>query len=201
MAHASPVMRIQCRVVSFASFGIEPANRERADGAWDPPCDAGFSMSGTHFERMQRDPTEVFRFIWENRDSLRIESDAFTRVTSVRPVVRVSNDRVILRETVVEYVQTLKVWASELAGLGIEKPQDMRGTRLVTLYGGGSLIFDEYGRLKFHIGTGVRSSRQSGRLHSLWERGYFQSTDASARIARMHRDRVLRPVQALQEGW
>lgn len=188
---------------TFAAYGIDPANEGREDGAWNPPmCETGFSMTGVHFERMQRDPTEVFRFIWENRDALGIEPNAFTRVTSVRPVVRISNDRMVLRETVVEYVQTLKVWASQLKSLGIEKPAGMRSSRLITLYGGGSLIFNEFGSLKFHIGTGVRSAKQSDRLRSLWKRGYFQqSKDASARIARMHRDRVLRPVRALEEGW
>lgn len=186
---------------TFAAYGIDPASRERSDGAWNPPEDNDFSMVGVHFERMQRDPTEVFRFIWENRDPLSIERNAFTRVTSVRPVVRVSNDRTILRETVVEYVQTLKVWSSQLAGLGIEKPKGMRSNRLITLYGGGSLIFNEFGRLKFHVGTGVRSEKQSARLKSLWDRGHFQGRDSSGLVARMHRDRVLRPVRSIEEGW
>lgn len=186
---------------SFAAYGIDPANNQRSDGAWSPPGEDAFSMIGVHFERMQRDPTEVFRFIWENRDALSVERDAFTRVTSVRPVLRVSNDRTILRETVVEYVQTLKLWSSELKSIGIEKPAGMRNNRLITLYGGGSLIFSEYGRLKFHVGTGVRSSKQSARLQSLWDRGYFQAKDTSALVARMHRDRVLRPLRSIEEGW
>ena len=69
---------------------------------------------------MQSDPTDVFRFIWENKAALGIERNAFTRVTSVRPVVRVSNDQCILRETVVEYVQQLNVYSNELSALGIE---------------------------------------------------------------------------------
>lgn len=186
---------------TFASFGIDPASHERSDGAWNPPCEDTFSMVGLHFERMQRDPTEVFRFIWENRDALSVERDAFTRVTSVRPVMRISNDRTILRETVVEYVQTLSVWSSELKSLGIDKPSGMRSNRLITLYGGGSLIFNEYGRLKFHVGTGVRSSKQSARLKSLWDRGHFQAKDTSTLVARMHRDRVLRPARTIEEGW
>jgi hypothetical protein len=187
---------------TFAAYGIEPASRQRSDGAWAPPIADRFSLAGTHFERMQRDPTEVFRFIWENWQALDIERNAFTRVTSVRPVVRVSNDQVVLRETVVEYVQSLKVWASELGNLDIARPEGMRTNRLVTLYGGGSLIFNEYGQLKFHIGTGVRSAKQSQRLQSLWDRGHFADRDlSSARIARVHRDRALRPVRSRQEGW
>lgn len=186
---------------SFASFGITPSSRSRSDGAWEPPVAEDFTMQGVHFERMQRDPSEVFRFIWENQNALGIERNAFTRVTSVRPVMRVSNDGTVLRETVAEYMQTLKVWSSELARMGIDRPEGMPSNRLITLYGGGSLIFNEFGRLKFHVGTGVRSTKQSGRLKSLWERGAFQAQDRASRIARLHRDRVLRPVKVAAEGW
>ena len=78
----------------------------------------------------------------------------------------------------------------------------MRGNRMIRLYGGGTLVFGEYGLLKFHIGTGVKSEKQSQRLQSLWDRGYFAAkTSTSARIAALHRDRVLRPVAPVNEGW
>jgi hypothetical protein len=39
----------------------------------------------------------------------------------------------------------------------------------VTLYGGGALIFDEYGRLKFHVRNKIlNSDRQTRRLRYLW---------------------------------
>ena len=42
--------------------------------------------------------------------------------------------------------------------------------REVTLFGGGALIFDEYGRLKFHVRNKIlNSSRQTSRLRHLWE--------------------------------
>lgn len=179
---------------TFAAYGVVPSSGTRSDGAWDPPRVDSFTLAGTHFARMQSDPTEVFRFVWENRKALGIEPNAFTRVISVRPVLRVSNDETLLRETVVEYVQTLKIFANELKALGIEKPADMPGTQFITLYGGGSLVFGEYGQLKFHIGTGVASARQGDRLRSLWEQGHFASSAPVAqRIAAMHRDRALRP--------
>jgi hypothetical protein len=152
-------------------------------------------MEGLHFEGLRSDPTAVFRFVWENRDPLGIDPGAFTRVTSVRPVMRVSNDHRYLRETVAEYVQTLQVYSNELErGLGIRKPKGL-GNQLITLQGGGTLIFDEFGRLKFHIGTGVRSTRrQSARLKGLFERGMLTPTpDSAGRIAQMHRHRLLRP--------
>lgn len=187
---------------SFEAFGVGPASNTRTDGAWQPPRASEFSLLGTHFERMQRDAVEVFRFVWENKRALGIHPDAFTRVTSVRPVVRVGNDDTILRETVVEYIQQLTVYASELAALGIKKPADMPTARLIHLFGGGTLVFNEYGLLKFHVGTGVTSAKQTERLQSLWDHGHFeQPQSVTARIAAMHRDRELRPAFPAKGGW
>ena len=187
----------------FGGFGIRPASRRDPDGCWDPPQRGDLTWAGMHFERLQRDPSTVFRFVWENRDALGIYPDAFTRVKSVRPVLRVSRDGTVLRETVAEYVQTLTVYSTELAHLGIKKPKGMRLSRQIRLYGGGSLIFDEYGRLKYHIGTGVVKPAQSARLQSLWDRGYFDGPAAgpAGRIAQMHRHRALRPLHEPREDW
>ena len=187
---------------SFGAFGVDPASNARTDGAWRPPNGSEFTLVGTHFERMQRDPVEVFRFVWENKRALGIHPDAFTRVTSVRPVVRVSNDLTLLRETVVEYIQQLTVYASELSSLGIKRPEEMPTAKLIHLFGGGTMVFNEYGLLKFHIGTGVTSDKQSARLQSLWDSGHFaQPQSVTARIAAMHRARELRPTFAAKGGW
>jgi len=188
---------------AFAAFGIAPANQGRPDGAWDPPADAlGFRYRGVHFDQMQREPDMSFRFLWENRDLLEIDRDAFTRVTSVRPCVRVSTDGLILRETIVEYVQTLRVFARELDGLGIERPKGLSGQTFLPLYGGGTLVFDEFGRVKFHVGTGVRSSRQGARIRSLYERGAFnRDAGASTRFADLHRRRILGGAGRPEEQW
>jgi hypothetical protein len=186
----------------FEGFGIAPASKGNSTGTWDPPPVDAFTLTGMHFERLQRDPTTVFRFVWENRDALGIYPAAFTRVTSVRPVLRLSVDGTFLRETVAEYVQTLQVYASELRRLDIRKPDGMHRSRLITLYGGGTLVFSEYGKLKFHIGTGVASPQQSARLQSLWDNGYFDETAAtSARLTRMHRNRALKPARQPREDW
>ncbi|HKY29569.1 MAG TPA: hypothetical protein VJM12_16645 [Pyrinomonadaceae bacterium] len=186
----------------FAAFGILPASGKNANGYWEPPPKGAHSLTGMHFERLQRDPSTMFRFIWENRDMLGIFPDAFTRVISVRPVMRVSCDGAVLRETVAEYVQTLSVYSAELHSLGIEKPKGMHRSRLVKLYGGGTLIFSEYGQLKYHIGTGVVSRHQSERLQSLWDSGYFEaSASPAARIAQMHNHRSLKPLREPRVEW
>lgn len=187
---------------SFAAYGVMPANANRDDGAWDPPPPGNFTHVGIHFDLMRRSRDEVFRFIWENKNALGIEPNAFTRVTSVRPVMRISNDKTALCETVVEYIQELSIFSGELSALGLVRPEGMPATRRIKLYGGGTLIFNEFGLLKFHIGTGVASARQTARLESLWQRGYFaRKRSASNRIASLHRDRVLRPMREVHQEW
>ena len=127
---------------AFAGFGITPSAQHREDGAWDPPKKADkLRYTGLHFEPLQSDRNMLFRFLWENREALDIDREAFTRVTAVRPCVRVSNDGLVLRETVVEYVQTLRVVARDLAGFGIGRPEGLSRQAVVPLYGGGTLIF------------------------------------------------------------
>lgn len=66
---------------SFRGYGIEPAS-ETADGLWIPPPE-GLSYDRTHFEAMRRDPDELFRFIWENREALEITDSTPSGKTNV----------------------------------------------------------------------------------------------------------------------
>ena len=50
----------------------------------------------------------------------------------------------------------------------------------VTLYGGGMLIFDEFGRVKFHVYNLFRRAFQTSRLRYLWEYGFFTRGGAPA---------------------
>lgn len=179
---------------SFAAYGIPPTSinpRAAEPGLWDrPEKEAVLDYSNTHFESMQQDPDEVFRFIWENRDSLRIFEQAYTEVLSVRPCRRIGPDGFILHETVAEYRQILSLEARELAQLNIRKPAGMKPAAQVRLFGGGALIFDEYGRLKFHVRSRVDSRRQQKRLDYLWETGAFDSGASSRNnFAQLHLDR------------
>jgi hypothetical protein len=64
----------------------------------------------------------------------------------------------------------------------------------LTLYGGGILIFNEWGRLKYHIRNRVlNKERQTRRLKFLWEYGYLGNgtPEGSRSFAAMHRTRVL----------
>jgi len=155
---------------SFADYGIEPASRMDG-GLWEPP-DRPLSYERVHREPLHRDPEEVFRFLWENAGALSVCEGAETRVQSVRPCLRIGSDGFLLRETAAEYVQTLTLPASGLTRLGIRAPEWMPADMPVTLYGGGALIFDEYGRLKYHARNRIDNPvRQTRRLEHLWNSG------------------------------
>jgi hypothetical protein len=178
---------------SFRRYGIRPASAgTRETGAWDPPEEEPV-YDRTHFEEMQRDPDEVFRFIWENRRLFRLHENAYTRVLSVRPCLRTGADGFVLRETVVEYVQLIRVRATELKTLGIRRPPGMPGQLEVTLYGGNAMIFNQFGRVKYNIGNSLfNTKRQQARLNHLWECGFYSSDTAPAsRFASMHRRRMM----------
>lgn len=182
---------------SFNGYGIVPtSNGVREPGTWDPPPEGDKEhrvvYDRTHFEEMKCDYDEVFRFIWENRKAFKLNEDAYTRVQSVRPCVRVGDDGFILRETVVEYIQQLTVRASELQRLKIEKPEGMPKDLEVTLYGGNAMIFDQFGRLKYNVGNSIfNAERQSRRMKYLWQYGYFKpGASKLRRFAAMHRKRM-----------
>ena len=179
---------------SFRDYGVKPASFNSPDGSWEA-CNAQLTYDRSHFESMMRDPDEVFRFIWENREELKLEEHAYTKVTSVRPCLRIGPDGFALRETVVEYIQMVTLQAQELQSFDppIGKPEGMSADEEVTLYGGASLIFDEYGRLKYQVLNRINnSSRQTPRLKYLWKYGYFANKDTEENLfARLHLSRAL----------
>jgi len=182
---------------SFRDYGIEPSSDNAADGTWEG-CNANLTYDRSHFESMMRDPDEVFRFIWENREPslLNLYEEAYTRVISVRPCLRIGPDGFTLRETVAEYIQTLTLQAQELERYfnpPIGKPDGLTADREVTIYGGGALIFDEYGRLKYHVSNRIdNTDRQTPRLTYLWRSGYFDEQDLAPNpFAKLHLSRAL----------
>jgi hypothetical protein len=168
---------------SFAAFGIQPASSSGQPGLWKRPHDH-LNYAVTHFEAMQRASDEVFRFVWENRFTLGLCEEAFTRIASVRPSMRTARDGFICRETVAEYIQILDLKAGDLPAVqafkadgkskpaGLRAPKGLEDWRPVRLYGGGVLIFDEYGRLKYHVHNSVlNNGKQNARLDYLYQAG------------------------------
>ena len=189
---------------SFLSYGIKPKSEGTASdpGIWPPP-EGNISNERIRFESLQRDRDEVFRFIWDNREALELYDKAFSRVLSVRPCLRIGPDGFALRETVAEYVQILDLQASELSRpLKIKKPKDMPNTQQVRLYGGGALIFNEYGKLKYHIHNSLTDSeRQTQRTEYLWSYGYYRNPAAFRNFASLHRQRATSLSSFSREDW
>lgn len=176
----------------FAAFGITPSPNADADGTW-LRCDSELVYSRTHFDSMLRDKEEVFRFVWENRDALKLGTLGYIEVLSVRPSMRIAPDGFVLRETVAEYVQVLTLEAQELKELlGIDSPVSVEPWRRIKILGGGALIFDEYGQLKYQIANHLADSpgdvaRQSERIAYLAQNGNLALADApQSRIAALH---------------
>lgn len=150
------------RIGSPQERGIHP----RVDSALHLDYDC------VHRESLEKDHNEVFRFLWENREALEIYEDAHTWVISLRPCIRTAADGFILKETVSEYRQTLELTAGRLREISkeMQKPEGMPDDTPLRLNGGGVLVFDEFGRLKYHIPSRINDpKRQSQRLEYLWK--------------------------------
>ena len=127
---------------------------------------------------MRWDREGMFRFLWQNRKQLELADDTYTRVNSVRPVWRVAPDGFILRETVVEYYQLVKQGSKrDLERYKMSVPDCVANGERFDLVGGGTLIFDEFGTLKYHISNHLTSERQAVRLTYLAETGYLNTRD------------------------
>jgi hypothetical protein len=193
----------------FGRYGIKPASGT-ADGTWRPP-EEPLEYSGVRFASLQSDPIEMFALLWANRERLRLDPGAYTRVASLRPCVRTSpDDGLPLRETVAECIQYVKLKARELGQLGLVAPAGMPAGQEVTLEGGSTLVLDEYGGLKYEIhnrlprkGGGEDNDEAQKRLQYLWDQGAFDaSRPANARIAALHRRRLgLAELDARGEVW
>lgn len=179
---------------AFAGFGFRPGSEavvETAEtGLWGGPTEIELIYNRTHHESMQFDPDEIFRFLWENREQLKVDESAYTKVEAVWPCYRVATDGFFLRETVAVYSQQIKLEARELRELGLKKPQGMPNDQQLIIYGGGTLIFGESGRLKYHIRNRIRNEkRQNPRLEYLWQEGGLIGRKS---FAQLHIERVLR---------
>jgi hypothetical protein len=221
---------------SFAGYGIKPAaTRSDEPGAW-PHEQGKMRYERVRFESMRTDKDEVFRFLWDNRKKLKLRPGAYTEVLSVRPCIRIGLDGFTLHETVAEYYQVARLTEIELHQRGIRLPadylaeiaksraeqqakrQEALGNEegevaeeqdtepVMPVYGGGVLIFDEYGKLKYHVHNDVFGSRQTPRLEYLWNAGQLRTGADGARLSPMrlsdlHRQRAIAARRFPAEGW
>ncbi len=205
--------------IAMADYGIIPASTTRT-GLWRPPSKK-LQRSGVHLGALQTDPTEMFRHIWNNRDVLNLNPEAYTRVASVRPCLRISpDDGAQIHETVVECTQYLRLTGEELQTYHLRPPPGMGPDQTVALEGGSTLILDEYGDLKFEVSNRVLSrdaherdiEKWQHRLDYMWERGYLDGANRSSQLASFHLERTLfgssesadearRQLRSSEEAW
>ncbi len=181
----------------FGRYGIKPPTGTD-EGKWRSPKKP-LEHQGVRFQSMQTEPIEMFKLLWANRRALRLDPSAFTRVTSVRPSVRMSpDDGQPLRETVAECIQYVQLQARDLKDIGLTPPEGMKDEQKIPFEGGSTLIFDEYGGLKYdiHNRLPLRSdpdglAEVQERLQYLWDHGAFDSDrSTNAQLATLHRQRI-----------
>ena len=200
----------------FAAFGIVM----RAPGhivdltaeAWVP------TYHGLNWAAMRSDRDEVFRFVWENASALGLNLSYHTHVESVRPAVRVGPDGLVVNEVIADYVQTLELrlaefedhlrrWGSRAGGeISMELPRTVRADTRIQLWGGGTLIFDQFGRAKYHVAKPLEDADRQVRravhlarsvgLDARGRLGFSTATARGQRFAELHQ-----PDRGAEQEW
>jgi hypothetical protein len=157
---------------AFAQWGIHGADTYIADLSQSSQTPIYRNLTYT---ALRSDTDEVFRFIWENLKLLEIDPRFYIHVEHVRPSVRVGPDGMVVAETVAEYIQFLEGTAAGLSrAIGLRVPADVRSTPRVRVLGGGTIVFDQFGRAKYHHRKDIRDiRRQRRRLNYLISNGLF----------------------------
>jgi hypothetical protein len=97
--------------------------------------------------------------------------------------------------------QSLRAFADAL-----DAQEESESDAVTPVYGGGVLIFDEYGKLKYHVHNDVFGTRQTARLQYLWDAGLLRASAEGARfsperLAALHRQRAIGARRFAAEGW
>ena len=193
----------------FGSFGITAIMGEPlvASASNQAPSYRNFSYAS-----LRSDPDEAFRFIWDNVGLLDVRPRFYTHVEHVRPSMRVGPRGFVVAETVVDYVQELIISRADLDTLARQdatefaSPASIPADTQLKVWGGGTLIFDEFGGLKFHHVKPLWDwGRQQRRLEFLVRRGLWDTkkrlgfslgVPLGQRFAQAHE-----PVETLGEQW
>lgn len=154
---------------AFAAFGVNrpsPGIVDLTQGSDQP------RYHHLNFTALRTDRDEVFRFLWENAELLSVNRSFYTRVERIRPAVRVGPDGFVVAEAVADYVQILGGTAQELAALGLRVPEAVPEAAEIQVWGGGALVFDQFGAPKYHHPKPLQDwDRQSRRLSYLVNSG------------------------------
>jgi hypothetical protein len=158
---------------SFADFGIRPRPHNTLDLAIERPI-----YPGVNFEALRSMTDEMYRFVWANARLLKVDTDSFLYVNDVRPSIRIGPDGLLVNESVATYSQVMEATAGEVQALSeqhgkrIALPRGMDPDTPIAIRGGGTLIFDQFGALKYHCSKPLFDwTRQKKRLDHLYKSG------------------------------
>ena len=141
------------------------------------------SYRGTNASALRSDRTEISRFIWQNADVLEIDRRWYTEVVDVSPVTRTGPDGLLLNEVVATYVQQLEAPKDWLVGQQLNGADDLADRAVLRMFGGGALVFDQFGRLRLHHTKPLFDlARQAVRLRRLLDDGSADDTDGDHRV-------------------
>lgn len=202
----SPVHRIVDRDGVVASRKTPKEARKdaarMADYGSDPdasPKAVGITYQHLNLASMRVSPDEVYQFIWNNSSALEIDVRFTTKVERVFSSTRAGPDGLIVQDSLAEYTQRLQTTAIDLPP-GMRKPAGMDPDANVEMWGGGVLVFDQFGRFRLHQSKPLLDIvRQQSRLDHLFARdlhdrkggfGTSDGTRASQRFALLHSDSV-----------
>ncbi len=175
---------IEALTTAFAEFGIVPP----AESTAVPPNAPWPNYRSFSYAALRSDADEAFRFVWENADFLSIDPAYYLVVENVRPCVRVGPRGFTVSETVVDYVQELNATRAELETIAhadqqanghqptFAVPNEVPPDTKVKIWGGGTIVFDEFGGAKYHAAKPLKDwARQQARLEYLVSRGLWDT--------------------------
>jgi hypothetical protein len=159
----------------FGRFGINAPKRRLVDLAKQP---AELVYQHLNFDALRTDCDEIYRFIWQNAELLGIDLRFHLHVERVRHATRVGPDGLVVNEILADYVQVTDAPAATLADLGMELPPGLSDDRRVQIWGGGVLVFDQFGRARYHQTKPLQAwRRQNRRLAFLVGHGQADTKD------------------------
>jgi hypothetical protein len=188
---------------SFKAYGIDipKSGCDPATGIW-LRFEGQPNYSRSNYAALTRDKDEFFRFLWENRaaDKFNISERAFTEVLSIDSSSRIGPDGILLHETICQYVQQVQIYGAEsnsILGFKLDagelKALGLTSQSRITAFGGGVIVLDQYGRVKYHIANRLKDGdRQAARVGYLLETGQLTPPRSSDRLrfAIMHQKRM-----------
>jgi hypothetical protein len=161
---------------AFGRFGIEEDRGDAVDlsKVMNRPVYRDFNAGA-----LRSAPDEVARFIWQNAKFLDIDPRFYLNVEEVWPSVRIGPNGFVIVETVVDYIQEVEGTPQDLIRMSkshLQIPQGVPDDTKIRLWGGGTLIFDQFGGVKYHQTKPLGDwERQSRRLRYLVRNGLFDS--------------------------